>query len=361
MRIAKRSRPSRGEEGVSLGLREPRRHRGGEREPRGSWHKLPPRATVRAVIAVLSVLAGGGAARAQAADPPIEVHTLESRVYGNSRSVRVLLPPGYHDPRNRDRRYPVLYLNDGQDLFSAETSLFGSQEWGIDELYSSADASAEFPIIVGIDTGRRTRANEYLPWPDESLQPPVTDPQGSRYPEFVLTEVIPLIDARYRTVATSAGRGIGGASYGALIALYTVGRNPGWFSTLLLESPSLYVHDAAILRASEQVDRWPCRIAIGVGTNEAGREDWNQEAVDDVMRLAGILERAGLTGERLRVVVEEGAVHSPRSWGDRFAPALRFLYPIEPGLSGSGRRSGAAPSFRSGSSSSTGTSSGGGA
>lgn len=283
---------------------------------------------MRAVIAVLSVLAGVGPAHAQNSSvAPVEVHTLESRVFGNSRSLRVLPPPGYHDPRNRDRRYPVLYMNDGQDLFSAETSLYFTSEWGIDELYSAADTSADLPIIVGIDTGRDSRANEYLPWPDESLQPPVTDPQGSRYPEFMLTEVIPLIDARYRTLATSAGRGIGGASYGALIALYAVVRNPGTFSNLLLESPSLYVHDAAILRESEQLDTWPCRIAIGVGTNEAEREDWNQEAVDDVMRLAGILEKAGVAGERLRVVVEEGAVHSPRSWGNRFEPALRFLYP----------------------------------
>ncbi len=188
-----------------------------------------------------------------------ELHTveLESEVFGNARYLRVWTPPGYADPENRDRRYPVVYLNDGQNLFDAGTALFGTEEWRVDETASALITEGRVPpfVVVGIDNaGRRGRAREYLPYPDEFLEPPEPDPMGSSYDEFLADEVLPFVEARFRVARDSEDRVLGGSSYGALVALHVVLERPDLFSRLLLESPSFYVDDDHVLRDAAAAD-----------------------------------------------------------------------------------------------------------
>lgn len=246
---------------------------------------------------------------------------LKSRIFRNSRLLRVWLPPGYDTPAERQRRYPVLYLNDGQNLFDACTSMFSANEWRVDETATALIQAKKIPplIIVGIDNaGRRNRAGEYLPYPDETLAPPTPDVHGRDYPRFLLGEVMPLIDREFRTDTSPASTGIGGSSYGAGIALYTVMKRPDRFGRLLLESPSLYAHDNFLLLQAEHFHQWPARIYVGVGSSG--------EPVEDVRRLEEILRGAGLGDTRLRVAVQAGAAHDEKAWAERFPGALQFLY-----------------------------------
>ena len=131
----------------------------------------------------------------------LEIVPFESRVFPVARSLRVLLPRGYHDAANRNRRYPVLYLNDGQDLFDVCTSLFNHEEWRVDETVNDLIATGKLPplIVVGIDNaGKRLRPKEYLPYVDDTLTPPEPDPQGKLYPRFLFDEVIPFVESHYR-------------------------------------------------------------------------------------------------------------------------------------------------------------------
>lgn len=264
----------------------------------------------------------------------LRLHDFHSEVFGNNRTLRVLLPPGYSERASRFRRYPVLYLNDGQNLFDAKTSVFNPLEWEVDETVDRLIRTREIEpiIVVGIDNaGRGGRANEYLPYPDAFLRPPVAHPQGARYVEFLTGEVIPFINKQYRTKPGAAHTGLGGSSYGALAALYAVITKPGRFGRLLLESPSLYVDDARIIKASQGLRLWPGRIYLGVGTNEGGRPDckpgdFKKEAVQDVLRLKRLLEEAGLNDRRLKVVVEDCAVHNEQAWAKRLSAALKFAY-----------------------------------
>ena len=103
------------------------------------------------------------------------------------------------------------------------------------------------------------------------------------------------------------------------------------FGRLLLESPSLYVSDGQILKASRNVREWPQRVYLGVGTNEGGAADcragdWTREAVQDVLKLKQILEGVGLDVKRLKVVVDDCAVHNEAAWAKRLPEALKFLY-----------------------------------
>ena len=249
---------------------------------------------------------------------------LTSKVFGNTRMLRVWLPPGY-DAEDNAKRYPVLYLNDGQNLFDVCTSMFSSDEWKADETAMTLIESGKIPpmIIVGIDNaGKRDRPKEYLPFPDETLTPATPNVHGKDYPQFLLYEVMPLINKDFRTDDSPEKTGLGGSSYGAGIALYTVMTHPDRFGRLLLESPSLYAHDDFLLQEADRFRRWPEKIFVGVGSF--------QEPVDDVHRLAEIFRRDGLGSNRLHVVEQPGAGHDEQAWAGRFPMALQFLYGTTP-------------------------------
>ena len=284
--------------------------------------------TVRHIVFLVASV--GCIASAQVAGN-LRILELHSRIFGNTRHIRVLLPAAYDAPENRSRRYPVLYLNDGQNLFDTATSVFNRMEWKVDESVAGLTAGGDIEpmIVVGIDSvGRRGRATEYLPFADEYLHPSEPNVRGRDYPRFVVEEVMPLVNANFRTSSALALTGIGGSSYGAVAALMTAVGYPQRFGLLLLESPSLYVGDGKLLGEMGKVHRWPDRVYIGVGTNEGGRpacepDNAEPEAVRDVRSLERII---GAHRTALKVVVESCAKHNEDAWSRRFPIALRFLY-----------------------------------
>ena len=262
--------------------------------------------------------------------PPIvagqfRIHQRKSRVCGNRRMLRVWLPPGYDAPENRGRRYPVLYLNDGQNLFEASTSYTGV-EWQVDESAARLMHEGRIPplVVVGIDNARSERMREYVPY--RSMDIPERRVEGKRYPEFLFDEVFPFIRKRYRVARGPENRGLGGSSLGALISLYTAITYPKEFGRLLLESPSLFVANRRLIRDSMRVRHWPQRVFLGIGTQETSDENRNRQVVDDVRSLADVLQHAGLDADRLKLDIDEGANHSESAWAKRFPEALTFLY-----------------------------------
>lgn len=263
--------------------------------------------------------------RGESATGDLRLHEFRSRVFRNTRFVRVWLPPGYDDASNAGRRYPVFYLNDGQNLFEASIA-FGGVEWQVDETADRLIREGAIPplIIVGLDHAGKNRIREYMPY--RSLSPILLTGQGSRYPDFLTKEIMPFVARHYRVATGPQNTGLGGSSLGALIALYTAIVRPGLIGRLLLESPSLWASNRRIVGASREVKQWPERIDLGIGTAETGREDRSRSVVDDVRELDAILRRAGLGDRRLRLVVEDGAGHNEASWARRLPDALRFLF-----------------------------------
>ncbi|MQA89208.1 MAG: hypothetical protein GEU90_03075 [Gemmatimonas sp.] len=169
----------------------------------------------------------------------LELLELRSEVFGNSRTLRVWLPPGYDGGA---KAYPALYLNDGQSLFDRSTSQFSGDQWLVDESAARLiqDSMIAPVIVVGIDNaGKRNRPKEYLPWEDVHLSPPEPSPRGQDYPRFLFEEVIPVIEQRYRVLADREHRYLGGASYGGLIAVYTAAQRPHELTGLLVETFAL--------------------------------------------------------------------------------------------------------------------------
>lgn len=255
----------------------------------------------------------------------LRLHEFHSRIFRNTRMLRVWLPPRYDAPDNVVRHYPVFYLNDGQNLFDRATA-FAGVEWQVDETADRLIRQEVIPplIVVGIDNTQGDRIKEYLPF--RSFHPPVLRPQGKRYPDFLMNEVMPFVYERYRIARGPENTGLGGSSLGALISLYMVIERPGIFGKVLLESPSLFVSNRRILKYSRHFRRWPAKISLAIGTRESGREDKDSQVVEDVRALERILRRAGLDDSRLRVRIGDGAAHNEGEWAKRFPEALTFLF-----------------------------------
>lgn len=263
--------------------------------------------------------------RASGAVGDLRLLEFGSRIFRDTRFIRVWLPAGYDEEENQGGRYPVLYLNDGQNLFEPATSFTGV-EWQADETADRLIREGAIPalIIVGIDNAGKDRIREYMPY--RSLNPMIMRALGRHYPDFLLKEVMPFVCRNFRVARGEENTGLGGSSLGALVALYTAMVRPGVIGKLLLESPSLWASQRQLIRESRKVRDWPERVFLAVGTVEAGSPQRNRTAVDDVRELAGILRRAVLSEQRLRLVIEEGAGHNESAWAARFPQALQFLF-----------------------------------
>ena len=246
-----------------------------------------------------------------------EAIDIPSTVLGLSRRITVWVPDGARSPS----RGPVLYLNDGQNLFDSARAYTGVT-WRVAETAAWLIERRLIPplVIVGIDHGELRRAREYLPVEDDR-NPYAREPLAPEYASFVTTELMPFIEREYPVAHGASNAAFGGSSYGAVAALFTSMANPGVFGRLLIESPSLYVGRGTLLRQARKVRRWPQRVYLGVGTAETGRDDWNQETVDQ--RQASRAHPAGVRSGRPQ------AARDGR--GGRIPFGRRLGRPIRPG------------------------------
>lgn len=264
-----------------------------------------------------------------------EIHEFKSRVFDNTRAIRVLLPPGYHEQANSDRDYEVLYVNDGISV-ARETSI----DLGSVAARLVADKTIEPIVIVAIDNGASTdkttnpladRAREFLPFPDvgpfrddEPLPPDGTI--GDRYPEFVVDEVIPFIESRYRIRAGPANRAVGGYSYGGTAALHTALERPGEFGSLMLESTPLWMGaDGEFMREIGAASSWPERIYIASGTGEVDDPAVLEAARSLTSELVSVI-RSTSPSTCVMLFEDEGASHDQRDWHHRAPRALQSLF-----------------------------------
>lgn len=236
-----------------------------------------------------------------------------SRELRTARDLLVALPPSY---TAGSRHYPVLYMQDGQNLFDPATSHAG--DWGLPAtLDALADQGVE-AIVVGIPNAGPRRSYEYSPFRDTIHG---GGGGGDRYLAFLVKTVKPLVDRAFRTLPERAHTVIAGSSLGGLISLYALWPHAEVFGAAGVLSPALWFADRAMLRFAERTaPRLPGRIYLDVGTGEG------EEAVADAGALREILTRPGFARcTDLAWVEEEGGGHDEVAWGKRFRAAMPFL------------------------------------
>ncbi len=231
------------------------------------------------------------------------------------RDLLALLPPDY----GGGDRYPVLYAQDGQNLFDVATSNAG--EWRIDETMADLAGEGIGAIVVGIPNGGEARGREYCPWPH---LPVVPEARADEYLDFLLGCVRPLVDQSFRTLAEPAATGTLGSSLGALVSLYAFFSRPGAFGFSGVLSPAFFGGDAAFAF----VDRAPLvdgRIWMDVGDREEPDDPClSAWYVEGFRRMETVLGRKGYGPDRLRATVVRGARHHESAWAERFPHAMRF-------------------------------------
>ena len=250
----------------------------------------------------------------------------------NERHLLAYLPPSVSE--GSDRRYPVLYMHDGQNLFDAGTSDYG--EWLIDETMEALSEEGTEAIVVAVPNAvaahppmRAGRMQEYSPHRDDEGR----GGNGSEYLEFLAATVKPLVDAAFPTRPEPEATGIAGSSMGGLISLYAVFARPDVFGFAGVISPALWFADGRVLHEDASRLRPGPRIYVDVGGREGEheptvhrREQMSRRYVVDARALRDALVGNGFRlGEDLLYVEDPDARHHQSAWAVRMPRMLRFL------------------------------------
>ena len=241
-----------------------------------------------------------------------------SRFLRNQRDLIVYVPPGYDE--QPQRRFPVLYLHDGQNLFDRATA-FGGQDWNVHGAadYLIQSGAIEPLIIVGIYNTGKSRIYEYTP----TKVPKLGGGRADRYVKFLIQEVMPFVNQQYRALPEPSQIGIGGSSLGGLVSLYIGLKYPQTFGKIAALSPSVWWNQRVILRLAAASDPHPRpRIWLDIGTREGPKIVPDVEQFRDLLLKKGWREGQDLHYERV-----EGAEHNEAAWSQRVGPFLQFLYP----------------------------------
>ena len=251
-----------------------------------------------------------------------ELHRHEkfrSRFLRNQRDFIVYLPPHYHE--QPQRRFPVLYMHDGQNLFDGATSFVPGMDWHVGHTADDfiLTGAVQPLIIVGIYNVGKVRIHEYTP----TKAPRLGGGRADRYAKFLIQEVMPFIQQEYRALSDPRVTGMGGSSLGGLVSLYLGLKHPRIFGRLAALSPSVWWNQRVIHRfaAAAPVEPRP-RIWLDIGTNEGPRIVHDVEEFRDVLLQKGWQLERDLHYQRI-----EGAEHNEAAWARRVGPFLQFLYP----------------------------------
>ena len=247
-----------------------------------------------------------------------------SKILGNRRDILVYLPRGYRGLSQGC--YPVLYLNDGQNVFDAATS-FSAGEWGVDEAAErlTKEKIIEPLIIVAVANTGDERVHEYTPTRGvidaKAKRKKRSKGLARKYAHFLTEELKPYIDRKYRTKPEAEFTALGGSSLGGLVTLVIGILYPQIFRRLMVMSPSIWWDDFAIYRLVDSIEQKPpLKIWLDTGTAEPG---WEQ-ARELLNRL---VEKGWKIQKDLQYMEAQSAGHSEAAWAARVEPALRFLFP----------------------------------
>jgi predicted alpha/beta superfamily hydrolase len=251
------------------------------------------------------------------------IREVASRFLPRKRDLIVWLPPGYDE--NPRRRYPVLYMHDGQNLMDAATAHSG--EWQVDETAEQLVLAGQVEplIIVGI-YNTEDRFAEYTHVKDTGEFANLGGGNADAYARFLVEELKPMIDRTFRTRTGPQDTGLAGSSLGGLVTLHVGLKHPQIFRRLGVVSPSVFWGNKDIVERVKALKRKPpLKVWVDIGTEES---KGSQETVEDTRLLRDALVAEGwVVGKDLQYLEVAGAAHTESAWADRFDDILKYLYP----------------------------------
>jgi predicted alpha/beta superfamily hydrolase len=232
-----------------------------------------------------------------------------------TRRIWVYLPPNYN--ADTTKRYPVMYLQDGQNLFDKATSFSG--EWEVDEtLNNLAGKGDRGCIVVGIDNGGAARINEYSPWKNTRYG----GGEGAFYAKFIVETLKPYIDKTFRTRPDRLNTAIGGSSMGGVIAAYTAAEYQQVFSKALIFSPAFWFSDSCYYHMAAMGKRFPMRYYL-----MAGQLEDNGTVVHDLYKMEKMFIGIGYQAKKDYIIVPHtDGQHAEWFWAREFGAGYQWLF-----------------------------------
>lgn len=229
-----------------------------------------------------------------------------------TRRIAALLPYDYHQS---DRHYPVLYLQDGQNLFD-DYAPFGN--WAVDKkLAILAEKGIGDIIIIAIDHAEEERIAEFTP----SMNTRLGKGDGKKYVRFLADTLKPYVDKHFRTLPESEFTGIGGSSMGGLITIYAGFMYPEVYGKLMVFSPSLWVAPNIHFQLMHFDEPLNLKIYL-YGGNEEGTY-----MVPNMERFARAIEQQGITSNiDFHLSIDPQGKHNEARWGEEFPKAVEWLF-----------------------------------
>ena len=225
------------------------------------------------------------------------------------RSIRVLLPRNYF--QDQDRRYPVIYMPDGQKLFDEETATYG--HWKLREVVEKLPLRRQ-AILVGIDHAGTERINEYAPYTRGT-----SGGLGHATLEFYVDTVKPWVDSMYRTLPGREHTGIVGSSMGGLLAYYAAFEFNDVFGSAGVLSPSLWFNPA-VLDLPLRIQGPRCKVYLAGGIHE-------MRGMEQALQLAKkVIQEAGYSDSELTVNMRTHAAHNEAYWGREFKHFMEWFF-----------------------------------
>ena len=264
-------------------------------------------------------------------------HTLASRQLGDVRGVTVRLPDNY----NPEKKYPVVYLQDGQNMFDSRTGFMG-QEWQVDETVDRLAGRIPDALYVAVDNGEGRRLEEYTHVRDADYG----GGKGENYEQFFLKELVPAVEATYSTATER--RFLVGSSLGGLVSLTMALNHPAAFAGVAALSPSVWWADGQLATQTLEgaVPAQRPKVWLDMGTEEGGSDAFGQRAISEKGRFSSrpqgangvqdVRDRTREMGEALlqkgwsldgdlRYHEPLGGTHTEGAWAARTGEVLSWI------------------------------------
>jgi predicted alpha/beta superfamily hydrolase len=259
------------------------------------------------------LIGGGGPASTALPNVSMMAESFYMPQLDRYRKIWIYLPDDYSTATTK--YYPVLYMQDGQNVFDDSTAFSG--EWEVDETLHDMQMDGNYGcIVIGIENGGIYRINEYSPY----FNPSYGGGQGDEYCDFIVSTLKPYVDSQYRTLPSRDFTAIAGSSMGGLISFYAGMKYQDVFSKIGVFSPSFWFDDSLHLFISSQGKQQPMRFYIVAGRNEYSG------MVPDIDTVYNRMAAEGFTAEEIDTVIEDDGQHAEWFWAREFRDCFLWLF-----------------------------------
>ena len=263
------------------------------------------------LVLLLILATANGLAQESTASKQVSTFTIEAPQLHSTKKIWIYLPKNY--TASTKKKFPVIYMNDAQNLFDAKTSFVG--EWNVDEKLDSLNAQV---IIVGIEHGNDKRMGELTPF----KHPKYGGGNAANYLDFIVKTLKPKIDVKYRTKTNARNTCIMGSSLGGLTAFYAALKYPETFGKVGCFSPSFWFNRTEMNELMTKTKTFNTKVYFLCGDNEG-----DADVIPDMKVVEHWVNTKRCQCKNLnKEVIVKGGQHNEKLWRDSFVKAYLWLF-----------------------------------